>query len=102
MTTNFLNAQNYILWKTEKKKLLSKFFVENFLKKFYKVLSWFYFLISNIFITSIVWIFILMIFFIFYSFFWEIIKILIEKNIIFFFIFIILFIFFIKHYKKEQ
>lgn len=25
---NFLNNQNYILWKTEKKKLLSKFFVE--------------------------------------------------------------------------
>jgi len=26
---NFLNNQNYILGKTEKKKLLSKFFVEN-------------------------------------------------------------------------
>ena len=29
---NILNNQNYILWKTEKKKLLSKFFVESFIK----------------------------------------------------------------------
>jgi len=31
---NFLNNQNYILGKTEKKKLLSKFFIERSIKVF--------------------------------------------------------------------
>ena len=35
MNKNFLNNQNYILGKTEKKKLLSKFFVEKSIKIFY-------------------------------------------------------------------
>jgi hypothetical protein len=37
--SNFLNNQNYILGQSEKKKLLSKFFLEYFLIKFYKILS---------------------------------------------------------------
>lgn len=36
---NFLNNQNYILGKTEKKKLLSKFFIENFFRKIINVFS---------------------------------------------------------------
>ncbi len=39
MNKNFLNNQNYILGKTEKKKLLSKFFVENRIKQFYILLN---------------------------------------------------------------
>ncbi len=45
---NFLNAQNYILWKTEKKKLLSKFFVWNFLDNFFTFINKLdYFLYKN-------------------------------------------------------
>ena len=36
---NFLNNQNYILWKTEKKKLLSKFFIEKNIKNIYLFFS---------------------------------------------------------------
>ena len=35
---NFLNNQNYILGKTEKKKLLSKFFIEKYIKLYF--LQW--------------------------------------------------------------
>ena len=50
-TKNLLNNQNYILWKTEKKKLLSKFFVEKILNiYFFRLLSLFYNFIHNIFI----------------------------------------------------
>ena len=48
---NFLNNQNYILWKTEKKKLLSKFFVEKMVNYFFN-LVW-----SNNYIFSIIWFF---------------------------------------------
>ena len=56
---NLLNNQNYILWKTEKKKLLSKFFVEKSIKYIYKIFTYFYsywplviFLIWTIFLIS--------------------------------------------------
>lgn len=52
---NFLNNQNYILWKTEKKKLLSKFFVEKFFKNiltFLPLLNWI--------LYSFIWIFIIL------------------------------------------
>jgi len=45
MNKNFLNNQNYILWKSEKKKLLSKFFIELKYKKLLMLLT----LFSNIF-----------------------------------------------------
>ncbi len=58
MNKNFLNNQNYILGKAEKKKLLSKFFVENRIIGFYKQLT----LFLNFFsIKIIVWIIILII-----------------------------------------
>jgi len=41
---NFLNNQNYILGKTEKKKLLSKFFIERSIKVFFKLI-WFYYIL---------------------------------------------------------
>jgi hypothetical protein len=40
-STNFLNNQNYILGKREKKKVLSKFFVERILKSIIKILTYF-------------------------------------------------------------
>ncbi len=55
MKKNFLNAQNYILWKTEKKKLLSKFFVEKFLKIFYDFLAK-----LSFYFNEYIWIFILL------------------------------------------
>lgn len=61
---NFLNNQNYILWKTEKKKLLSKFFVERILNKFLnKKIS---FLNSSIYIFFIL-LFIILLYIFFYS-----------------------------------
>ncbi len=62
---NFLNNQNYILWKTEKKKLLSKFFIQKSIKKIYEILTLFYY-------YSVV------IFFILFWFFW--VSELIKKN----------------------
>jgi hypothetical protein len=52
---NFLNNQNYILWKTEKKKLLSKFFVEKSLNNFLTILDKIsYFLLKyNFFILKV-------------------------------------------------
>ena len=67
MKNNLLNNQNYILWKTEKKKLLSKFFVEKNIQTLYILLSWFYFLITNMFKYVLVIIFILFIWFIFFA-----------------------------------
>ena len=67
-TKNLLNNQNYILWKAEKKKLLSKFFIEKNLKNIFNILnkfnnvifSWKYFfllpgivfILSFIFLTN--------------------------------------------------
>jgi len=39
MDKNFLNNQNYILGQTEKKKLLSKFFVDNFLLSLFIIIN---------------------------------------------------------------
>jgi len=45
---NFLNNQNYIFWKTEKKKLLNKFFIENFKNKIYLFLTKIDFTLSKV------------------------------------------------------
>ena len=50
MKNNLLNNQNYILWKTEKKKLLSKFFVEKNIQSFYKILDGFYNITLRVFV----------------------------------------------------
>ena len=47
-TINLLNNQNYILWKTEKRKLLSKFFIEKYIKFYvYYWVSLFYSIIVS-------------------------------------------------------
>ena len=61
---NFRNNQNYILGKGEKKKILSKFFIEIFLLSFYKFSSTFfnifYYIFKFIVIISIIfWLFII-------------------------------------------
>ena len=57
-TKNLLNNQNYILWKTEKKKLLSKFFVENINNKinsnFNRINNYLFRLYDNIFLLFFV------------------------------------------------
>ncbi len=65
MNKNLLNNQNYILWNTEKKKLLSKFFVEKFLRIFYKIISILYH--YSIPITLLILAFIFTIIFLLYS-----------------------------------
>ena len=51
---NLFNNQNYILWKTEKKKLLSKFFVEFHYNKILKILNYFYNIIFNWYLLFLV------------------------------------------------
>lgn len=64
MNKNFLNNQNYILWKTEKKKLLSKFFVENLVKNVFMILGFFeHLIIDNIMLLFMIF-FLLFLFFI--------------------------------------
>ncbi len=62
MKNNFLNNQNYILWKTEKKKLLSKFFVENSIKNIFSILTKIYNIINEYLVKILI--FSLFIFFI--------------------------------------
>ncbi len=99
MNSNFLNAQNYILWKTEKKKLLSKFFVEKFLKIFYWILE----KISNNFIYIWIILFIIDFSLIIFIFF----RLLKAKDswliniLVFLIIFWLFFVYkFIKNYSK--
>ena len=55
--SNFLNNQNYVLGKSEKKKILSKFLTENTINNFLSKLSWFLWFFSYRFF----WIFLLLI-----------------------------------------
>jgi hypothetical protein len=81
---NFRNNQNYILWNIEKKKLLSKFFVENFKSKIYLFLNKIDFTISKVnsensfsIYIIFIWIFVYILYFpILYTIIWLIIFII--------------------------
>ena len=92
MKRNFLNNQNYILWKTEKKKLLSKFFVEIIIKKYFKIIKK-----VDKFVNSIYFLFILFIWFIFLIY---IKNILYLYNIVLLIIFSVFYFYNIWKYKR--
>lgn len=91
---NFFNNQNYILWKNEKNKLISKLFIEKFLYSYYpSSLNFFYNLINNLF--SIIYLLVLY-FFVFFILFLAYLLIIGSIYIMFFFI-IPIFIFFLYY-----